>query len=148
MARIHNLLLSSVLQGNITPLEAWNRDVGYLNPVPNVANLHAFGHASYVDIPAQTRVNSHLEPAVAVSSAWLANISKGCGSQRLVGSSILPPSSLTATEQLHLHPPPHTLHPLLPKPPQRSLPSLHLSAIWPVQLLQPFRLRGVTTTMS
>ena len=56
MARIHNLLSSSVLPGNITPLEAWNRDVGYPNPVPNVANLHAFGHAGYVHIPAQTRV--------------------------------------------------------------------------------------------
>jgi hypothetical protein len=56
MARIHNLTASSVLLEYITPIESWNRDIGYLNPIPNVAKLQAFGHAGYAYIPAGKRV--------------------------------------------------------------------------------------------
>ncbi|KAI1590867.1 rve multi-domain protein, partial [Pyrenophora tritici-repentis] len=56
MARIHNLVSNSNLPGKITPLEAWNRSIGYPNPVPNVAKMHAFGHVGYAHIPAQKRV--------------------------------------------------------------------------------------------
>ncbi|KAG9389227.1 rve domain containing protein [Pyrenophora tritici-repentis] len=55
MARIHNLVSNSNLPGKITPLEAWNRSIGYPNPVPNVAKMHAFGHVGYAHIPAQKR---------------------------------------------------------------------------------------------
>ncbi|KAG9382449.1 rve domain containing protein [Pyrenophora tritici-repentis] len=60
MARIHNLVSNSNLPGKITPLEAWNRSIGYPNPVPNVAKMHAFGHVGYAHIPAQKRVKGHL----------------------------------------------------------------------------------------
>jgi hypothetical protein len=56
MVRLHNLLSSSALPDNITPLECWNKDVGYPNTIPNVAKLHAFGHPGYVFIPPQKRV--------------------------------------------------------------------------------------------
>jgi hypothetical protein len=51
-ARIQNLTASSILPGYITPIESWNRGIGYPNPIPNVAKLQAFGHAGYTQIPA------------------------------------------------------------------------------------------------
>jgi hypothetical protein len=56
IVRLHNHLSNSSLLGMITPMEAWNRDVGYLNPVPNVAKLYAFSYTGYVYIPPQKRV--------------------------------------------------------------------------------------------
>jgi hypothetical protein len=56
IARIHNLTASSVLPGFITPMESWNRDIGYPNPIPNVAKLQAFGHTGYVHVPIGKRV--------------------------------------------------------------------------------------------
>jgi hypothetical protein len=56
MARVHNLISNSKLPGKITPLECWNRSIGYPNPVPNVAKMHAFGHVGYAHIPSQKRV--------------------------------------------------------------------------------------------
>jgi hypothetical protein len=37
-------------------MESWNRDMGYANPVPNVAKAQAFGHPGYVFIPPAKRV--------------------------------------------------------------------------------------------
>jgi hypothetical protein len=37
-------------------MESWNRDVGYANPVPNIAKAQAFGHPGYVFIPPLKRV--------------------------------------------------------------------------------------------
>ncbi|KAF1830687.1 hypothetical protein BDW02DRAFT_608322, partial [Decorospora gaudefroyi] len=56
MARIHNLVSNSNFPDRVTPLEVWNRAIGYPNPVPNVAKLHQFGHVGYTHIPAQKRV--------------------------------------------------------------------------------------------
>jgi hypothetical protein len=56
MVCLQNLLSSSILPGNITPMESWNKDVGYPNTIPNVAKLHAFGHPGYIFIPLQKRV--------------------------------------------------------------------------------------------
>jgi hypothetical protein len=56
MVRLQNILSSSVLPGNITPMESWNKDIGYPNTIPNVAKLHAFGHPGYIFIPPQKRV--------------------------------------------------------------------------------------------
>jgi hypothetical protein len=56
IARIHNLTASSVLLGCITPIESWNRDISYLNPILNVAKLQAFGYTRYVYILISKRV--------------------------------------------------------------------------------------------
>ena len=53
---LRNLSVTSAPDGDTTPLEAWNRELNYPNPVPNVAKLQAFGHAGYVYIPAEKRV--------------------------------------------------------------------------------------------
>jgi hypothetical protein len=37
-------------------MESWNRDMGYANPIPNVAKAQAFGHPGYVFIPPAKRV--------------------------------------------------------------------------------------------
>ncbi|KAI1544902.1 rve domain containing protein, partial [Pyrenophora tritici-repentis] len=54
--RLRSLSVTSAPNGDITPLEAWNRALNYPNPIPNVAKMHAFGHTGYVHIPAQKRV--------------------------------------------------------------------------------------------
>ena len=56
VARLLNLSATTALEGNITPLEAWNRGVDYPNLVLNVAKMHAFGHTGYVHIPSEKRV--------------------------------------------------------------------------------------------
>jgi hypothetical protein len=53
MVRLPNLLSSSVLPDNITPMECWNKDVGYPNTVPNVAKVNAFCYPGYIFIPPQ-----------------------------------------------------------------------------------------------
>jgi hypothetical protein len=59
MARIHNVLSNNNLPRKITLLECWNRDVGYPNPVSNVAKMHAFGYVGYTYILEQKRVKGN-----------------------------------------------------------------------------------------
>jgi hypothetical protein len=54
--RLLNLTATSALEGDVTPIELWNRGVGCPNPVPNVGKMHAFGHTGYVHIPSEKRV--------------------------------------------------------------------------------------------
>lgn len=59
MARLHNVLSNSSLPVKITLLGAWNRDVGYLNLVPNIASMHAFSYVGYAYTPKQKRVKGN-----------------------------------------------------------------------------------------
>jgi hypothetical protein len=59
MAHVHNVLSNNNLPRKITLLECWNRDVGYPNPVPNVAKMHAFSYVGYTHIPEQKRVKGN-----------------------------------------------------------------------------------------
>jgi hypothetical protein len=59
MAWLHNLISNSTLPGKNTPMESWNQDMGYANPIPNVAKVQAFGHPSYVFIPPAKRVRGN-----------------------------------------------------------------------------------------
>lgn len=71
MVRLHNVTSCSVLPGMITPMEAWNRDVGWPNPVPNVAHLQAFGHTGYVHIPEASRTKGDKFEARAVIGRFM-----------------------------------------------------------------------------
>ncbi|KAF1936369.1 hypothetical protein EJ02DRAFT_427556 [Clathrospora elynae] len=37
-------------------MKSWNQDIGYANPIPNIAKAQAFGYPGYVFIPPAKRV--------------------------------------------------------------------------------------------
>lgn len=57
--RMSNLMVTRYHDDKMSPLEAYNRELNFKSPVPNVSKEQAFGHGGYVHIPDQRRVKSH-----------------------------------------------------------------------------------------